>query len=231
VRPYIPGDALNRIHWRSTARRDDFYVKQFDLEPSGDLWIILDMEEAVQLGRAEESTEEYGVILAASLAHRMLRENRAVGLVAYGADSTIVRPAKGQNQLWNLLRALATVSADGSENLAKVLKQTSSLIGRGMTVVVITPSMDTAWVASLLGLMRQGVAATAILLDRASFGGAGNASAVVGMLADYGIMSRVFERGYRFVSLMPRRKQRPIYKTLATGRVIVIPPEHVPMRG
>ncbi|MHB9033255.1 MAG: DUF58 domain-containing protein, partial [Anaerolineae bacterium] len=48
VRQYVPGDALNRIAWRTTARRsteiEDIYVKEFDLEPSGDIWFLLDMD-------------------------------------------------------------------------------------------------------------------------------------------------------------------------------------------
>ena len=231
VRPYVAGDALNRIHWRSTARRDDFFVKQFDLQPSGDVWIVLDMEEEAQLGQGEESSEEYGVILAASVSYRMLREGRAVGLVANGADSTVINPAKGQNQLWDILRALATVSAKGKDSLPKVLEQASPMIGRGMTVMVVTPSVDTDWVASVLGLMRRGVSAAAILLDRASFGGAGEVGAMVSMLSDYGVVSQVFGRGYRFTSLTPRQRQRPTYRTLATGRVIKVPPEAVPARG
>ena len=66
-------------------------VKEYDREPSGDLWICLDMDAAVQVGEGEESTEEYGVILAASSAAEWLRANRAVGLVAFGAQATLRR--------------------------------------------------------------------------------------------------------------------------------------------
>ena len=231
VRPYIPGDALNRIHWRSTARRDDFYVKQFDLQPTGDLWIVLDLEEKIQEGEEEESTEEYGVILAASLGYRMLQEGRAVGLVANGAESSTIHPGRGQNQLWDILRELATASAKGNESLDRVLKQVSPLVGRGMTVVVITPSMSSDWVAALLGLMRRGVSAATVLLDPLSFGGTGDARTMMGTLSDYGVGSQVFERGYQFVSMTPRQRQRPIYRTLATGRVIKIPPEQAVAEG
>ncbi|HSJ55706.1 MAG TPA: DUF58 domain-containing protein, partial [Anaerolineae bacterium] len=95
VRPYAPGDAVNRIHWPTTARRETMMVKTFDLEPSGDLWIVLDMDQAVHAGEGEESTEEYGVILAASLSNRTLEENRAVGLVAYGLSYPPPTPPRG----------------------------------------------------------------------------------------------------------------------------------------
>ena len=47
VRPYTPGDAFNRIHWRSSARHQELQVKEFDIEPSADLWIFLDLQRDV----------------------------------------------------------------------------------------------------------------------------------------------------------------------------------------
>ena len=47
VRPYAPGDAYNRIHWKSTARQGELQVKEFDLEQTADLWIILDLDRHV----------------------------------------------------------------------------------------------------------------------------------------------------------------------------------------
>ena len=49
VRDYVPGDALRRVHWPLTAHRDALMVREFDLEPSGNLWIVLDLERAQAL--------------------------------------------------------------------------------------------------------------------------------------------------------------------------------------
>ena len=171
VRQYVPGDALNRIHWRSTARHDEIHVKEFDLKPSGDLWVILDLDRAIQLGEAEQSTEEYAVILAASLAYRVLRENRAVGLISFNTRRTMVRPARGRSQFWHVLRTLADVSTEAAWPLSEVLQQVAPVLGRGLTAAVITPSLDPAWLSGMLLLNHHGVAPMAILLDRASFGG------------------------------------------------------------
>src|SRR6516164_2038643 len=39
IRDYTVGDALNRIHWRSTAHYNRLMVKEFDLDPAMDAWI------------------------------------------------------------------------------------------------------------------------------------------------------------------------------------------------
>jgi len=233
VRPYAPGDPLHRIHWRSSARRDALFVKEFDLEPSGDLWVILDLEEAVQAGQGERSTEEYGVILAASLANAMLLENRAVGLVAHGAEDVIVVPDKGRDQLWRLLRVLAVVSAQGQRPLSQVIEAVDSSLGRGLTVVIITPSCDPRWPASLLSLMRRGIAVMAVLLDPQSFGGqvdvgasepiASPCEAIGRVLADLGVSSHRVDASYHFQPLYRRKRQgRPAYRVGVMGRLIPV---------
>jgi uncharacterized protein (DUF58 family) len=233
VRPYVPGDSLNRVHWASTARRSDLVVKTFDLEPSGDLWIILDLDAAVQVGEGEESTEEYAVILASSLADRMLRQNRAVGLAAYGTNPllvdgdqtpvpTVVVPQKGKAQQWRILQALATVRAGGNWPLARVLQEMDRNLGQGMTLAIITASCDPNWIAGLMSPMRRGVAPTAWLLDPVSFGGQGNVNAMAGMLADFGVASHRIVRGQPFKPVAEhKRTGRPEYRVLgATGRVV-----------
>ena len=224
VRPYVPGDTLRRIHWRTTARRDDLYVKSYDREPAGDVWIILDLQGAVQAGEAELSTEEYGVTLAASLADAMLRQNRAAGLLSDGAEYTLLRPETGETQLWRILASLAAAQAVGQRPLGELIAQATPVLGRGITATVITPSTDPEWLPSLIDLQQRGIATSVLLLDAVSFGGSGNVEAMVSLLSDRGVTARVIRKSFRFRPLVERRRQRPTYKVLGTGRVIAIPP-------
>ncbi len=184
ARPYAPGDPLHHIHWRTTSRHDALMVREFDREPSGDLWLIVDLEAGVQAGRDAEATQEYAVILAASLAARFLRqgERRAVGLLASGRHPVLLPPARGRVQLWRLLHALAEANPAAGQPLAALLKQAGPSLGSGRTLVLITPSQDPGWVAPLIPLMARGNAPTAVLLDAPTFDPpAGDPAALAGI--------------------------------------------------
>ena len=49
IRLYQPGDPMNRIHWPMSARTQQLMVKEFELDPTADIWLILDLNEAVHV--------------------------------------------------------------------------------------------------------------------------------------------------------------------------------------
>lgn len=227
VRDYLPGDSLRRIHWRSVARLDRWVVKEYDVEPSGDLWVVLDLERGVQVGEGEESTLEYGVVLAASLVALTLADHRAAGLVAFGERPAFLMPSQAPEQLAQVLRLLAQARA-GAFPLKEVLRCMQGNIRRGTAVALVTPSLAPDWLGEVARLRQRDVTVTAILLDATSFG---DARAVAGgqpllglrqTLARVGVPSFVVTKGYPFVPWLRRRRRRTVYKALATGRVIPV---------
>ena len=169
IRPYAPGDSYNRIHWRSTARQGELQVKEFDLEQTADVWIFLDLERVHHTGAGDESTLEYGVRLAASVAARALLENRNVAMTASGARIAPLPPDRGARQYQKTMQVLAAVMADGDAPLVEVLVEGVARLRRGMTAVVITPSLERDWVRLLGPLRVRGVETVTILLDGPAF--------------------------------------------------------------
>ncbi len=180
VRDYFPGDSLRHVHWPSTARRGHLMVTEMEIEPSGDLWIVLDLDRRVHRGEGVQGTLEYSIILAASLAAELLAggEHRAVGLLAAGADASpiLLPPQPGQAQLWQILAALAPTQP-GEVSLGELLHNSRPIFGRGRTVVVITPDVGDeetgrqgegetgSWVTELVYLQGVGLASSVFLVD------------------------------------------------------------------
>ena len=195
VRAYHPGDPFRWIHWRVSAHRDDLFVREFDLDAAGDLWLVLDMQTAVQLGAASLGTEEHAVLLAASISARVLQNNRGVGLATYGQTPQVAPPGQGEGQQWRLLRALALVNADGVADIGGALRDLAHLARRGSTAVIITPNGTADWLPQLLHLTRMGIQGIVILLDRASFGGEGNSEGLRTAIRQLGFAAYTVRQG------------------------------------
>lgn len=168
VRSYLPGDSVRLIHWPTSARRGSLYVRQFDGAPSGDWWVLLDLDEAVQRGSGWKNTEEHAVILAASLAARALEQRQPVGLIASGSELVWLPPKETVSQRWDILRALALVRP-GKMPLAELIERVRPGLSQRSSLVIITASRSGEWIVPLQLLMRKGIQPVVIWLDTTTF--------------------------------------------------------------
>jgi uncharacterized protein (DUF58 family) len=192
VREYRPGDAFNRIHWPTTARTTRMMVREFELDPTSDIWIVLDLNADVHVGSGAESTEEYGVTVAASLARHLLDQGRAVGLVS----QTATLPAdRGPRQVERILEVLALVQAGSSLTLAAMLGAETSRFARSSTLIIVTSSTAEAWARFCQALTGRGVHTSAVLVEAATFGQAPSTLLLVSSLSAAHIPTYLVKRG------------------------------------
>ena len=169
VRPWAPGDSFNRIHWRATARHGEIQVKEFELEQTADAWIILDLERAIQTGRGDESTVEAAVRVAASVADRAIRDNRAVGMTINAHRTTVLPADRGSRQHLKIMQLLAAVDGDGTSPLVETIVATAGRLRRGMTAILVTPSTDATWIRPIASLRARGIATVVVAIDAPAF--------------------------------------------------------------
>jgi uncharacterized protein (DUF58 family) len=169
IRDYTVGDALNRIHWRSTAHSNKLMVKEFDLDPAMDGWIFLDLNENVQAGEGEDSTVEYGVTIAATIATFLLRQDLSLGMIVNGVHREFLSLDRGERQIERVLEMLAGVQPGLGPDLKEALSLDAFHFGRNTVAIVITPSNSRDWHESLRHLQRRGVQVAVVGLDAASF--------------------------------------------------------------
>jgi len=169
VRPWAPGDSMNRIHWKTTARHGEIQVKEFDLEQTADAWIFLDLERTIQAGRGDESTTEAAIRVAAAVTDRAILENRAVGLTVNAHRASVLPADRGSRQHLKIMQLLAAVDADGATPLSEALISGLGRVRRGMTAVIITASLERDWVR-LLGTLRiRGIGCVVVLVDAPAY--------------------------------------------------------------
>ena len=207
VRQYQPSDPYRWIHWRQSAHQDKLMVREFDLDAAGDFWLVLDMEKSVQLGEGTEGTEEHAVLLAAAMAAQAIRHVRKTGLLVYSQQPDVVHPGVGQGHMWQILRTLALLKADGDVVLSLALRDVARIAAAGSTAVIITANGSSEWLPSLLAVARQGIHAQLVLLDRPSFGGAGSSTSLRDALHQLGFAAQIIHQGEVGVPLVEQKKR------------------------
>jgi uncharacterized protein (DUF58 family) len=230
VREYAPGDSFNRIHWPTTARSRRLMVKEFELDPTADIWIYLDLAAAAAVslpwsppepepsifggGRRQlqiglpPTTTEYGVTAAASLARYFLARNRAVGMNSRGRTREFVQSDRGERQLNKFLEALAVVEGAGDLRFADLVATDGVRLNRNDTLLAISPDPSRDWALALQMLQRRGVNSIAVVIDGASFGAPRDYGPLFGELSGAGIAT------YRI------RRNDPIDKVLSQAPMI-----------
>jgi uncharacterized protein (DUF58 family) len=169
IREYMTGDALNRIHWRSSAHFDKLMVKEFDLDPAMDAWVFLDLHDAVQAGEGEHSTEEYGVTIAATVANYLLRQDLSLGMIVNADQREFLSLDRGDRQIERVLEMLAVVTAGPGPDLKEALALDTFHFGRNTVAIIITPSNSRDWHDGVRHLQRRGVQVAVVGLDASSF--------------------------------------------------------------
>jgi uncharacterized protein (DUF58 family) len=191
VREYQSGDPLNRIHWKSSAKRDKFMVKEFDQDPQADVWIIIDgneesqsdqfVEEEIQFAdtfwalkqkaafKLPKSTFEYAISISASLASYYIDAEKAVGVACADSVMTVIPTEKGGRQLGKILETMAFFEGKGKLPINEVIESLGNQIIRGSTVVVVSPTDSKNIQLCVEILLRRRLKPVIIHINRESF--------------------------------------------------------------
>ena len=87
VRPYQQGDAMNRIHWRATARTGVLHSRVFESSRVAGATFLLDFHAASYQGDAAAAAAELAIVTVASIANAVCLMGQQIGLISNGRDA------------------------------------------------------------------------------------------------------------------------------------------------
>ncbi|MDX2176937.1 MAG: DUF58 domain-containing protein [Candidatus Sumerlaeia bacterium] len=113
IRPHVPGDNSRDIHWKTTARRGQLMVREYESEERRQAVVLLD--EAVPPGGEEDAALrgefEHAVVLAASVCAWLARNDYDFELRTRGGRSGL---GEGDRHLQRCRRLLARIELAGT---------------------------------------------------------------------------------------------------------------------
>ena len=106
-REYTYGDDLRYVDWKVWAKQDRYYVKQFEEDTNLRCTLLCDVSGSMRYGRGAMNKYEYGCTVAVSLAYLLLRQQDAVGCVAFDDAARMTVPLRTKrNHLDSIIQAL-----------------------------------------------------------------------------------------------------------------------------
>lgn len=156
VRQYRHGDDIRRVHWKSTARRDELMVRAEERPWHGGVTVLLDRRSAAHRGLGPHSSLEWAVSAAASLYLHVRKQGRPVHLVAEDG-ARLASPAAEQD---SVLDSLAAMPSSAHRDLVCHTDP-----GDGQELIAVLGEITTAAVRELTALRPEETTSMALLLD------------------------------------------------------------------
>jgi len=142
LRGYQPYDSLRHIHWKASARGQGLQVKV--LEPTATLQasLFLGVDSYRGDGGFQEEDFEWGISLAASLAHHLVVKGIPTGLFANGrridtGQPVQILPGGSREQILVILEALAKMTPEVNEPLESFLQMERRILAEGNTLIFV----------------------------------------------------------------------------------------------
>jgi uncharacterized protein (DUF58 family) len=156
-REYAVGDDLRHVDWKVWARQDRYYVKQFEEDTNLRCTLLVDVSHSMQYGRGPLNKYAYACTIAASLAYLLLKQQDAVGCVAFDRSIRTTVPVRSKRtHLQAVIDALAVSLPQDKTEMYGILRGVAETYPRrGMMVLISDLLADRAGALRGLRMLRR----------------------------------------------------------------------------
>ena len=146
LRDYRDTECFRDICWSATARRGKTVVKEFQIERSQPIWVVVDCGRLMRMRVHDRTKLDYGVSTALNLAQVASYGGDRVGLMAYGLEpKRIVGLGKGAGHMRSFMEQLSLAEGEAAEaNHLNAAAYLMAMQSRRSLVVWLTDLADTS---------------------------------------------------------------------------------------
>jgi uncharacterized protein (DUF58 family) len=159
LRPYQRGDEIRHVDWRSSARRDDLTVRQFQAESNQNVMFALDVGRGMRGESGGLTSIDHALNAALLAADVALRGGDRAGMMAFDdTPRTFLRPSGGRAGGRKLTRAVYALEAGfaSTDYRAAMTFLRTQMRARSLLVIftnLLEPRSAKELAASLRGLL------------------------------------------------------------------------------
>ena len=156
-REYVSGDDLRYVDWKVWARQDRLYVKQFEEDTNLRCTMLVDVSNSMAYGNGHLNKYEYACTIAGSLSYLLLKQQDAVGCMAFDDSIRTRVPIRSKrNHILSIIDSLSVSEPKDKTDLYSILRSAAeTLPRRGMIVLISDLLADAQGTLKGLKLLRQ----------------------------------------------------------------------------
>jgi uncharacterized protein (DUF58 family) len=172
VREYQSGESLRRVHWPSTARRQQLMVKELEDAPRDEIVVVLDAEAGHGVGRPGDSSFDAQVRAAGSLMWSHARRGRNARLVVTSGAADDAVSVRSYERDWpRALEILATAEQNGRRPAEALLNDHAGAATHARDLALVTSALRPAAVEALVARAAARQQVSVVYVDAPSFAG------------------------------------------------------------
>lgn len=137
-REYVPGDDLRHLDWKVWAKQDRMYIKQYEEDTNLRCTLLVDVSNSMRYGNGHFTKYEYSATIASCLAYLLLRQQDAVGCVAFDEKVRSKIPVRSKkNHIMSVIESLNVSEPADKTNMFDVLREVAEAYPRrGMMILI-----------------------------------------------------------------------------------------------
>jgi uncharacterized protein (DUF58 family) len=157
LREFVTGDEIHHISWMATARRGKMMTREYRVERSQNIVVMLDTGRLMTARIGELTKLDHAINAALSIAYVAIAGGDNVGLLTFGRRvQTYLPPSRARDQVSAILESLYAVEPQMIEpSYARAFNFLSVNCRRRSLVIILTDLVDQEASAELLARTRQ----------------------------------------------------------------------------
>ena len=169
VREYHDGESLRRVHWPSTARRQQLMVKELEDSPRDEILVVIDAQAGFGAGTPPTSSFDAQVRAAGSILWTHARRGRNARLLVSSSAVDTVSVRSYERDWSRAMEALAAAEQDGTRPLEAFLADESGVAAHASDVAIVTAALRPTLVEALVARAGNRQRVSVVYVDLPSF--------------------------------------------------------------
>lgn len=174
IRPHNPGEPLNHVDWKATARTGQLMLREMDDPTTGDVSIVLDASASRVAGSLPDTNFEAAVRVAGSVAACALSSGSTVVLLRQDDGwrrARLTPHGDGRRRLLDLLARAATHDDSSPTPSLQALLDAPAPATRSRVLTLVVLGLDERLSRSIVALRRSGARIAVVHVAGSGFAG------------------------------------------------------------